>query len=138
LERAGENEAQKEAARKKAFERNKALAIAQATISGAQAVLSALADPVAGRLKAIAAGIAAAAQIAIIASTRFQGGSGGTSRTAAITPAAEAAGAGAGGASINPVSNTSTILGDQTITVTETDITQTQNNVTVIEDSATF
>jgi len=43
-----------------------------------------------------------------------------------------------GGAAITPVSNTSTILGNQKIFVTETDITNTQNNVSVIEESATF
>jgi hypothetical protein len=44
----------------------------------------------------------------------------------------------AGGAAITPVSNTSTILGGQQVFVTETDITETQNNVSVIEESATF
>ena len=48
------------------------------------------------------------------------------------------AGSGGGGAQITPVTNTSTILGNQQVYVTETDITNTQNNVSVIEESATF
>ena len=143
LKNAGDNEKLKEKLRKASFEREKKLNIAMALVNGAQAQMSILAQtPKAdfGIATAIAMGAAAIttlAQIAAIKSTSYQGGG-----SVATSPSAEVsaggAGTGGGGAQITPVSNTSTILGNQQIFVTETDITDTQNNVSVIEESATF
>jgi hypothetical protein len=141
LKNAGNNEALKEKLRKASFEREKKLNIAMALINGAQAQMSILAQtPKAdfGIATAIAMGAAAIttlAQIAAIKSTTYQGGGG-----VATSPSADVSGAGGAGAGaqINAVTNTSTILGNQQVYVTETDITTTQNNVSVIEESATF
>jgi hypothetical protein len=141
LKNAGDNEALKERLRKASFEREKKLNIAMALINGAQAQMSILAQtPKAdfGIATAIAMGAAAIttlAQIAAIKSTTYQGGGG-----VATSPSADVSGAGGAGAGaqINAVTNTSTILGNQQVYVTETDITTTQNNVSVIEESATF
>ena len=84
-----------------------------------------------------AAAVTTIAQIAAIKATTYQGG-GSPATPETTTPRPDGAGAGGGGASITPVSNTSTILGNQQVYVTETDITNTQNNVSVIEESATF
>ena len=143
LKNAGDNEALKEKLRKASFEREKKLNIAMALVNGAQAQMSILAQtPKAdfGIATAIAMGAAAIttiAQIAAIKATTYQGGG-----SVATSPSAEVSAGGAGnaggGAQITPVSNTSTILGNQQVFVTETDITSTQNNVSVIEESATF
>jgi hypothetical protein len=87
---------------------------------------------------AIVAGVTAAAQLAAIVATTYQGGGSvkEVDKTAPVEPSG--AGAGGAGAQINAVTNTSTILGNQQVYVTETDITTTQNNVSVIEESATF
>jgi hypothetical protein len=135
----------KDKIRKKQFENDKKMQIAMAAINGAQALTSILAqypkfDGGFAMVAALAGSvITTAASIAKIKATTFSstpmpalptldsgdGGAGGAS-------------AAAGGAAITPVSNTSTILGNQQVFVTETDITDTQNNVSVIEDSATF
>ena len=141
LKNAGNNEALKEKLRKASFEREKKLNIAMALVNGAQAQMSILAQtPKAdfGIATAIAMGAAAIttlAQIAAIKSTTYQGGG-----SVATSPSADVSGAGGAGAGaqINAVTNTSTILGNQQVYVTETDITTTQNNVSVIEESATF
>ena len=143
LKRAGDNEALKEKLRKASFEREKKLNIAMALINGAQAQMSILAQTpkadfgVATVIAMVAAAATTIGQIAAIKSTSYQGGG-----SVAPTPEApvlpNGAGAGGGGAQITPVTNTSTILGNQQVTVTETDITNTQNNVSVIEESATF
>lgn len=141
LKNAGDNEALKERLRKASFEREKKLNIAMALVNGAQAQMSILAQtPKAdfGIATAIAMGAAAIttlAQIAAIKSTSYQGG--GSVAASTSSDVSGAAGAGAG-AQINAVTNTSTILGNQQVYVTETDITTTQNNVSVIEESATF
>ena len=142
LKNAGDNEAVKERLRKASFEREKKLNIAMALINGAQAQMSILAQtPKADFGVATVIAMAAAAattigQIAAIKSTTYQGG-GSTAPPpeAPVEPTGPDAG---GGAQINAVSNTSTILGNQQVFVTETDITDTQNNVSVIEESATF
>lgn len=80
---------------KQQFEVNKKLQLAQATIQGIQSVLAAFSSgsaipiigAVAGPAYAVLAGIAAAANIAKIASTKFEGGGGGGS----ITPSSSSA-----------------------------------------------
>ena len=97
-----------------------------ALVNGAQAQMSILAQtPKAdfGIATAIAMGAAAIttlAQIAAIKSTTYQGGG-----SVATSPSADVSGAGGAGAGaqINAVTNTSTILGNQQVYVTETDIT---------------
>ena len=135
LNAAGDEE-KKEKIRKASFEREKKLNIAMALINGAQAVLAGFAQG--GLPMAIVAGVTAAAQLAAILATTYQGGGSvkQVDNTAPVEP--DGAGAGGAGAQINPVTNTSTILGNQQVYVTETDITSTQNNVSVIEESATF
>lgn len=133
------SEKEKLKAQKKHFERSKKLNIAMAAINGAQAVLAALTiPPPLGFILAGLAGVTAGVQIAAISKQQFNGGS--TTPRVSLPSANLSAGAGSGGggAQINPVSNTSTVLGNQTIQVVETDITETQNNVNVIEESATF
>ena len=144
LKKAGNNEKLKEKLRKASFEREKKLNIAMALVNGAQAQMSILAQTpkvdfgVATAIAMAAAAVTTFAQIAAIKSTSYQGG--GTAAPPPDAPPVNAngAGSGGGGAQINPVTNTSTILGNQQVFVTETDITDTQNNVSVIEDSATF
>ena len=135
LNAAGDEE-KKEKIRKASFEREKKLNIAMALINGSQAVLAGFAQG--GLLMAIVAGVTAAAQLAAIVATTYQGGGSvkEVDKTAPVEPSG--AGAGGAGAQINAVTNTSTILGNQQVYVTETDITTTQNNVSVIEESATF
>ena len=130
------DEVKKEKIRKASFEREKKLNIAMALINGAQAVLAGFAQG--GLPMAIVAGVTAAAQLAAIVATTYQGGAGAGVETPTQEPSPDGAGAGGRGAQINAVSNTSTLIGDQNVTVTETDITSTQNKVKVIEESATF
>ena len=131
--------------RKRQFENDKKMQIAMAAINGAQALTSIFAqypkfDGGFAMVAALASSvITTAATIAKIKATTF------SSTPAPALPTLDsgdggAAGAStaAGGAAITPVTNTSTILGGQQVFVTETDITETQNNVSVIEESATF
>jgi len=131
--------------RKRQFENDKKMQIAMAAINGAQALTSIFAqypkfDGGFAMIAALASSvITTAATIAKIKATTFQ------TTPAPALPAIDSGDGGAagastasGGAAITPVSNTSTILGGQQVFVTETDITNTQNNVSVIEESATF
>jgi hypothetical protein len=130
--------------RKRQFENDKKMQIAMAAINGAQALTSILAqypkfDGGFAMVAALASSvITTAATIAKIKATTFQ------STPAPALPAIDSGDGGptgpdaGGGAAITPVTNTSTILGGQQVFVTETDITNTQNNVSVIEESATF
>ena len=144
LKKAGNNEAKKEKLRKASFEREKKLNIAMALINGAQALTSIFAqypkfDGGFAMVAALASSvITTAATIAKIKSTSYQGGGSPVIPETSTEPSAGGASTAAGGAAITPVSNTSTILGNQQVFVTETDITNTQNNVSVIEESATF
>lgn len=144
LKNAGNNEAKKEKLRKASFEREKKLNIAMALINGAQAQMAILAQTpkadfgVATVIAMVAAAATTIGQIAAIKSTSYQGGGSVAPSPDAPPVNANGAGSGGGGAAISPVSNTSTILGNQQVFVTETDITNTQNNVSVIEESATF
>jgi hypothetical protein len=144
LKNAGNNEKLKEKLRKASFEREKKLNIAMALVNGAQAQMSILAQTpkadfgIATAIAMAAAAVTTIAQIAAIKATSYQGGGSPAASESASAPSAGGAGAAGGGAAISPVSNTSTILGTQQVFVTETDITDTQNNVSVIEESATF
>ena len=95
---------------KKAFNINKGLGIAQAIISTAQGVMNAYTNPVdvatgLALPKSIAIGIAGAAQIATIASTKFQpkgGGSSTSAGAAAIAATSTSATPQGGGAGTSP------------------------------------
>jgi hypothetical protein len=143
LKNAGNNEKLKEKLRKASFEREKKLNIAMALVNGAQAQMSILAQTpkadfgIATAIAMAAAAVTTIAQIAAIKATSYQGG-GSPVASESQNVSADGAGAAGGGAAITPVTNTSTILGNQQVFVTETDITNTQNNVSVIEESATF
>ena len=121
------------------FERRKKLEIAGALISSAQGVVnilgskSTIPEPFSTAYKVAQIGILLAtttAQISKIKQQQFSGG--GSVATPNI-----------GGGSIptiDPVTNTSTVVGQQPqqVYVTETDITNTQNQVSVIENQATI
>ena len=136
-----------EKSQRKAFEINKKLQIAQAliqTYQGVQAIFAArAASPETILFPAapfIAAGIALTTGLANVQNIRkqkFQGGSAGGDIN---TPNFGTGGGGGGAPQIDPVTNTSTLLGqEQTqVFVTETDITNTQNKVSVIETQATI
>ena len=132
---------QTEAQQKKAFERNKKLQIAQALIGARQGVVNILAnastipDPFGtiykvGQLAILSA--VTTAQIAKISQQQFSGG--GSVSAPAIS------GGGGGVPSLGAITNTSTLTGQepQQVFVTETDITNTQNKVAVIETQATI
>ena len=132
------------AQQKKAFERNKKIQSAQAIISAAKGVVniigqeSLLPQPIDVIFKGIQLGILAVtlgAQLRKINSAKFEGGGGGSIQT----PSLGGGGGGTSAPTLNPISNTNTILGrDNKVFVTETDISTTQNKVKVIEDQATF
>lgn len=144
---------------KKQFERNKKLNISNAIINGAQAVMQALATlppPFSGIAIGLAAAITAA-QIDTIRKQKFDGGSTGaplqvsTPETGSATPAgsglnqlgggfttfSEGAtgtpGGGAGGSAQMPFAG-----GSQRVFVVESDITEAQMRVKVLEDNSTF
>lgn len=136
LQAANGNEREMEKIRKKAFARQKALDIVQATISGIKAVQSALtAPPPLGFALAGIVGATALANIKKIASTQFQGSGGGGSAPSSLGATASAI----NGADVGTVTNTSTVLGGDTkVFVTEQDISNTQNKVEVVESEATL
>lgn len=143
------------AAAKKQFNINKALSIASATITGIQSVMSAyqsglavpIVGPATGAIYAVMAGIVSAANIAKIASQKFNPGGGGGGGGGDL-----GAGASVSVPSISPPSQGSTQLNpDGTIktpsstkqpiikaVVVETDITKTQMDVGVIESRSVF
>lgn len=135
LAAAGDNEQKKQEIRKKAFKRQKALDLADATIQGIKAVQAALASPFPFNI-ALAAinGATAAANIAKISAVQFDGESGGSAsgdfgNTARAT----------GGANIGQVQNTTTVIGEPTkVYVTEQDISDTQGRVRVAESQASL
>jgi len=143
MAKAGANEIQQEKARKKQFEREKKLQLAMAAINGAQALVSIFAqypkfDGGFAMVAALAASvITTGASIAKIKSTKYAGGAG-SAVSPTLPSAAGGAAEGSGGAQIDPVSNTNTVIGNNKVFVSETDITGTQNKVNVIEQSATF
>jgi len=135
-----------EASQRKAFEINKKLQIAQAliqTYQGVQAIFtSAAANPLSIPFPAypyIQSGIALATGLANIQNIRKQQFSGGS--------AGGSFGSGGGGnfgggqaPQLQPITNTSTLVPQeaQQVYVTETDISNTQNKVAVIEGQATI
>lgn len=134
-----------EKSQKRAFEINKKLQIAQAligTYQGVQAIFtSAAMNPASVLFPAmpyIQAGIALAsglANVKNISKQQFQSGSVGSSGPTF----SGSLGGGTSAPTLNPISNTNTVLGqDNKVYVTETDISNTQNKVKVIEDQATF
>jgi hypothetical protein len=132
---AGETEAQQ----KKAFERRKKLEIAGALISSAQGVVnilsnkSAVPSPFDIPFKVAQIGVLLATTVAQIAKIKQQQFSGGGSVSSPNV-------GGGGIPTISPVTNTSTLVpqGPQQVFVTETDISNTQNKVNVIEAQATI
>ena len=143
-----------EKAARLAFNIQKAASIAQATMDGYKAVLSAYAGTAGGPvIKGIAAGIAggfSAVQIAKIASSKFEGGGGSVS-----TAAPSSGSVGGGGSTASAPSTPSFELfgqpnqfnnvegadsAEQTITVnavvSETEVTQTQNTISNIQQNA--
>lgn len=131
----GETEAQQ----KKAFERRKKLEIAGALISSAQGVVnilsnkSAVPSPFDIPFKAAQIGVLLATTVAQIAKIKQQQFSGGGSVSSPNV-------GGGGIPTISPVTNTSTLVPQEPtqVFVTETDISNTQNKVNVIEAQATI
>jgi hypothetical protein len=133
---------------RKAFERQKKLNIAMALINGAQAIVSILAQypKFDGGFAMVAAMAAAAittgATIAKIASTKFDSG-GGSGSIGSVSSAVGGASDGANGVPINNISNTASLIDQEQqnvtqVVVVETDITNTQNTVAAVTESATF
>ena len=136
-----------EKSQRRAFEINKKLQIAQAliqTYQGVNAIFAArAASPESILFPAapfIAAGIALASGLANVQNIRKQQFQGGSAGGGVNTPNFNTGGGGAGAPDILPVTNTSTLIGQepQQVFVTETDITNTQNQVAVIETQATI
>jgi hypothetical protein len=135
-----------EKSQKRAFEINKKLQIAQAiiqTYQGANAIFaSAAANPKTILFPAqpfIAAGLAIVnglANVATISKQQFQSSSAGSTPS----PSFNLGGGGGTAPQLSPVTNTSTIVpqGPTQVYVTETDITNTQNQVAVIQEQATL
>lgn len=148
LQNARGNAVEEEKIRKKAFERNKKLQIATAIINGIQSVQAALTlPPPVSYVLAGLNGALAVANVVKIAQSKYEGGSGSAGSISAATPS----GAGAGSFSIGDNTNSDqtflnadgTQQGDnkapvQKVIVTETDITDTQNNVNSIDVKSTF
>jgi len=142
-EQAGEKLSAKERARlEKDGKIKKKLAIAQLAVDTARSISSGIAAaagiPFPGNLIAFLPTIAAILGNMASARALLGGGGGGGASASSLSSAAGGSAGATAGVPINPVSNTSTILGDQQVYVTETDITATQNKVGVIEASATF
>jgi hypothetical protein len=143
-----EGDARRTELERKAFERSKKIQIAQALISAAQGVVSILStpstipDPFGTVFKVVQiASLAAttAAQISKIKSAQFGGGASGSIGSAG----GGGASAGAGGVPINNISNTASLIDQEQqnvtqVVVVETDITNTQNTVAAVTESATF
>jgi hypothetical protein len=135
-----------EKSQKRAFEINKKLQIAMAliqTYQGVQAIFAAkAASPETILFPAapfIAAGIALATGLANVQNIRKQQFSGGASG-GSFGGGGGVPGGGGAAPQIEPVTNTSTLVpqGPQQVYVTETDISETQNKVNVIEAQSTF
>lgn len=130
-----------EAQQKKAFERTKKIQAAEAMIAAAKGVVniigqtSLLPIPLDAIYKGVQISILAAtlaAQLKKIKSAKFAGG-GSSIQTPSL------GGGGGSAPTLNPISNTNTLIGqDNKVYVTETDISNTQNKVKVIEERATF
>ena len=124
------------------FKVNKALGIVNATIDGIQAVQKALNNPYPlNIILAAASGIAAAANIAKISSTKFDGGgaSGGGGGVGDVPSPPNIAPPSQGSTALNAdgtVKNNNTSTPTIKAVVVETDITKTQNKVSTIESNS--
>ena len=148
------NEKRQEQIRKESFEKNKKLQIALAVISGIQGVINALTaqsvipEPFGTILKvasAVAVGVATAANVAKISSTKYGGGSSGGSPS--IPSASVSTGAGASqvaGRDLSDIrtdltnNNTSSEQNVTQVVVLESDITGTQDAVAAVQQKTTF
>lgn len=152
------------AAKRKAFNQDKAIRIVQAIIGTAQGVVAALANPFPlNVVMAALAGVVGAVQIGVIASQKFpEGGGGGGSAPSTNIPSAGEVSAGAEaqqavdlskikaptfGPNTGAVGGATGVAGQgqgggvkdpepQRVYVVETDITSTQNRVEVVEERA--
>lgn len=155
LKRAEGDQRKQEQIQLRAFKIGKALQLSLATVQGIQAVQNAYTTALASPITAVnpaypfiqagIAGATSAINIAKIASTQFQGGGGSTS----ISPPTGGTGAGASSFSIGDnTSSEQTFLDEQgnqvggnkpqKVFVTETDISNTQNDVNAIDVKSTF
>ena len=139
LAKAGNNEAKKEQLRKQSFKRQKTISLALATIDGYKAITAVLAqplDPITKGFYLASTGTAILAQLAKIKSSTYNSpASSGSSPILSVGDNTSSASQGVG---IEPVSNTSTMIGNQKVFVTETDISSTINKVEVIEGQSSF
>jgi len=128
---------------RKAFERQKKLQIAQALISAAQGVVSIFSQPLKPLplkiIEVVALASTTAAQISKIKATQFNGGGSGSIGSVGVGGASD----GANGVPINNISNTASLVDQEQqnvtqVVVVETDITNTQNTVAAVTESATF
>ena len=128
---------------RKAFERQKKLQIAQALISAAQGVVSIFSQPLKPLplkiIEVVALASTTAAQISKIKATQFNGGGSGSIGSVGVGGASD----GANGVPINNISNTASLIDQEQqnvtqVVVVETDITNTQNTVAAVTESATF
>jgi hypothetical protein len=155
MERAEGNEAKQEAIQKKSFERNKKIQIALATIQGIQGVINALTaasvlpEPFGSIQKAVQATVVAtatASNIAKIKATKFQGGgsvsAGGGGGVQGASASSFSIGDDTSSAQtmLNPDGTQSQSGNGQAVQVfvTETDISNVQQNVQQIDVRSTF
>ncbi len=140
-----EGDARRTELERKAFERSKKIQIAQALISAAQGVVSIFSQPLTPLplkiVEAVALAATTAAQISKIKATQFNGG--GSGSIGSVSSAVGGASDGANGVPINNISNTASLVDQEQqnvtqVVVVETDITNTQNTVAAVTESATF
>ncbi len=138
-----EGDARRAEFERKAFERQKKLQIAQALISAAQGVVSIFSQPLKPLplkiIEVVSLAATTAAQISKIKATQFNGGGSGSIGSVGVGGASD----GANGVPINNISNTASLIDQEQqnvtqVVVVETDITNTQNTVAAVTESATF
>jgi len=138
-----EGDARRAEFERKAFERQKKLQIAQALISAAQGVVSIFSQPLKPLplkiIEVVSLAATTAAQISKIKATQFNGGGSGSIGSVGAGGASD----GANGVPINNISNTASLIDQEQqnvtqVVVVETDITNTQNTVAAVTESATF
>lgn len=149
LKKAKGNEAEEKRIKKRAFNVNKAFGVANAVIDGVGAVQKALNNPYPLNIVlAVLSGVLAAANVAKIASTKFDDG-GSSAGGGGDIQAGGGALAGASAPAINQPNNTVTQLNEdgvneaksqptQKVVVVESDITEKQKTVAKIEETATI
>ena len=138
-----EGDARRTELERKAFERSKKIQIAQALISAAQGVVSIFSQPLKPLplkiIEVVSLAATTAAQISKIKATQFNGGGSGSIGSVGAGGASD----GANGVPINNISNTASLIDQEQqnvtqVVVVETDITNTQNTVAAVTESATF